>query len=42
MGVLLLCGAKGAKVIIRATGERAAECVEAIVALVRDKFGEGA
>jgi phosphocarrier protein HPr len=41
MGVLLLCGSKGTVLEIRATGERAEECVEAIGALIADKFGEG-
>ncbi len=41
MGVLLLCGSKGTTVEVRATGERAAECVKAIGELIADKFGEG-
>ena len=40
MGVLLLCGSKGTEVEVRATGEKAQECVEAIGALIADKFGE--
>ncbi len=41
MGVLLLCGSMGTEIEVRATGERAKECVEAIGALIADKFGEG-
>jgi phosphocarrier protein HPr len=41
MGVLLLCGSKGTVLEVRATGERADECVKAIGALIADKFGEG-
>ena len=40
MGVLLLCGAKGSVLDIRARGERADDAVEAIVALIAAKFGE--
>jgi phosphocarrier protein len=41
MGVLLLCGSKGTVIEVRAKGERADECVEAIGALIADRFGEG-
>jgi len=41
MGVLLLCGSMGTEIEVRATGEKAKECVEAIGALIADKFGEG-
>ncbi len=41
MGVLLLCGSRGTVVNVRARGERAQECVQAIGALIADKFGEG-
>ncbi|MGE5182747.1 MAG: HPr family phosphocarrier protein [Acidobacteriota bacterium] len=41
MGVLMLVASKGSTVLIRAKGDREAEAVEAIVALVDDKFGEG-
>lgn len=40
MGVLLLCGAKGTSVDVRATGERADECVSAIGELIGNRFGE--
>jgi phosphocarrier protein len=40
MGVLLLCGSRGTTVEVRATGERADECVTAIGELIANKFGE--
>jgi phosphocarrier protein HPr len=40
MGVLLLCGSRGTVVTVRATGERAQECLDAIGALIANKFGE--
>ena len=41
MGVLMLVASKGTTLILRAKGDRAAEAVAAIAALVDDKFGEG-
>ena len=41
MGVLLLCGSKGTVIEVRARGERAEECVEAIGELIANRFGEG-
>ncbi len=41
MGVLMLIAPRGTKVTVRAKGERAAEAVTAIIALIDDKFGEG-
>jgi phosphocarrier protein HPr len=41
MGVLMLVASKGTKVTIKGKGDRAAEVVAAIVALINDKFGEG-
>ena len=40
MGVLLLCGSKGTLLDVRASGERAEECVKAIGDLIADTFGE--
>ncbi len=40
MGVLLLCGSRGTVIEVTATGDRAEECVNAIGALIGDKFGE--
>jgi phosphocarrier protein len=40
MGVLMLVASKGSTVTIRARGERAAEVVSALAALIDDKFGE--
>jgi phosphocarrier protein HPr len=41
MGVLLLCGSRGTVIEVRAKGDRADECVEAIGQLIADRFGEG-
>lgn len=40
MGVLLLCGARGTVIEVRAEGENADECVQAIGDLIAGKFGE--
>ncbi len=40
MGVLLLCGAKGARVTVEADGAEAERAVEAIGKLIGDRFGE--
>ncbi len=40
MGVLLLCGAKGTKITIEATGDRAEDAVRALGELIADRFGE--
>lgn len=40
MGVLLLCGAKGTIIEVRASGERADECIKAIGELIASRFGE--
>ncbi len=40
MGVLMLAASKGSVVTVRARGERAAEAVEVLAALINDKFGE--
>ena len=41
MGVLMLVASKGSTVTLRAKGDRAQEAVDALAALVDDKFGEG-
>jgi phosphocarrier protein len=40
MGVLLLCGAMGSRVTVHAEGEDAESALEAIGALITDRFGE--
>ena len=40
MGVLLLCGSKGTKLDIEATGEEAAEAVLKLGELINNRFGE--
>jgi len=42
MGVLLLCGQMGTQVTVRAEGEGATAVVDAIGALIADRFGEEA
>jgi phosphocarrier protein len=41
MGVLMLVASKGSTVTLRAKGEKAQEVVDAVAALIDDKFGEG-
>ncbi len=41
MGVLMLVASKGTTVTVKAKGDRAAEAVGLIEALINDKFGEG-
>ena len=40
MGVLLLCGAKGTRVTVHAEGADADAAVDAIGALIAERFGE--
>lgn len=40
MGVLLLCGSMGTKIVVRAKGREAEGAVNAIGKLVADRFGE--
>jgi phosphocarrier protein len=40
MGVLLLCGSKGTKLSVEASGERAEEAVRQIGELIDGRFGE--
>jgi phosphocarrier protein len=41
MGVMTLAASRGMAVTIETEGERAEEALEALVALVADRFGEG-
>lgn len=41
MGVMMLAASKGSKIIVEATGADEADAVQAVVALINDKFGEG-
>jgi len=41
MGVMMLAAGKGSKVIIETEGVRAEEALQALLALIADKFGEG-
>jgi phosphocarrier protein HPr len=40
MGVLLLCGAQGTRLVVEAHGECAAQAVEEIGNLIAERFGE--
>ncbi|WP_332813681.1 HPr family phosphocarrier protein [Ramlibacter sp.] len=41
MGVMMLAAGVGSEVLVEAEGARAQECVDALLALIHDKFGEG-
>ena len=41
MGVMTLAAGKGAKITLETEGERAEEALQAILALINGKFGEG-
>ncbi|QBK03800.1 HPr family phosphocarrier protein [Hylemonella gracilis] len=41
MGVMMLAAGLGSAIEIEAEGERAQEAIEALLALIDDKFGEG-
>jgi phosphocarrier protein len=41
MGVMMLAAGLGSEVTVEAVGEREQEALDAIVALINDKFGEG-
>ena len=42
MGVMMLAAGLGAEVLIETDGEQAEEAMQALLALIADKFGEGA
>ena len=41
MGVMMLAAGLGSEVVLQAQGEREQEAVDALLALIHDKFGEG-
>ncbi len=41
MGVMMLAAGKGAKVTLEANGPDEQDCLNALSALINDKFGEG-
>jgi phosphocarrier protein len=41
MGVMMLAAGKGTKVDLEVTGEDESEAMNAVAALINDKFGEG-
>ncbi|HTB34436.1 MAG TPA: HPr family phosphocarrier protein [bacterium] len=40
MGVMTLVAVKGSSLMVEAEGDKAAECLEALVKLASDRFGE--
>ncbi len=41
MGVLMLVASKGTTITLRTKGEKSQEAIDALAALIDDKFGEG-
>ena len=41
MGVMMLAAAIGAEVVLETSGDREQEAMDALLALIHDKFGEG-
>jgi len=41
MGVMMLAAAKGTRITVETSGADEADALQAIVALIADKFGEG-
>ena len=41
MGVMMLAAGVGIEVTLETNGEREQECMDALLALIADKFGEG-
>lgn len=41
MGVMMLAAGIGTDVVVETNGEREQECMDALLALIHDKFGEG-
>jgi phosphocarrier protein HPr len=41
MGVMMLAAGKGAKVVLETDGADEKECLDALLGLIQDKFGEG-
>lgn len=41
MGVMMLAASKGSKLMLEANGADEAAAIQALVALINDKFGEG-
>lgn len=41
MGVMMLAASKGSKILLEIDGQDEAEAMQALTALINDKFGEG-
>lgn len=40
MGVMMLAAGKGSRILLETEGEKEAECMEALVKLINNRFGE--
>ena len=41
MGVMMLAAGLGAEIVVETHGEKEQECMDALLGLINDKFGEG-
>jgi phosphocarrier protein HPr len=41
MGVMMLAAGQGTEVTVETSGEKEQECMDGLLALINDKFGEG-
>jgi phosphocarrier protein HPr len=41
MGVMMLAAGIGSEIVVETHGEKEQECMDALLALINDKFGEG-
>ena len=41
MGVMMLAAGMGTEVVVETSGEKEQDCMDALLALIHDKFGEG-
>ena len=41
MGVMMLAAGLGSEVMLETSGDKEQECMDALLALINDKFGEG-
>ncbi|HVZ46780.1 MAG TPA: HPr family phosphocarrier protein [Ramlibacter sp.] len=41
MGVMMLAAGIGTEITLETSGEKEQECMDALLALIKDKFGEG-
>jgi phosphocarrier protein len=41
MGVMMLAAGMGSEIVLETDGDRAQEAIDALLALIADRFGEG-